>query len=159
MAIAAAQDRVVITTPYFVPDEALLEALTTAALRGIDVKLLLPRRSDSRLAIAAGRSYYEELMRAGVRIYEYLAGFLHAKAMAVDGTISIVGSANFDQRSFRLNFEASAICYDPAVARDVESIFEEDLTLSQEVTEEDRKTNPFRTRLGEASARLLGPLL
>lgn len=158
-AITSAQERVVITTPYFVPDEALLTALTTAALRGIDVKLLLPHRSDSRIARAAGRSYYDELMRSGVRIFEYLAGFLHAKSMAVDGTVAIIGSANMDQRSFRLNFEAGAICYDAAVAREVEAVFEEDLTLAQEIVEEDRKDLPFKERLAEASARLLSPLL
>ncbi len=158
-AIASAQERLSICTPYFVPDDAILTALYAAALRGVDVRLLVPRRSDLVLVAAAGRSYYDDLLRAGVRIYEYLPGFLHAKTLVMDGLFAIVGSANFDQRSFRLNFEVSAVCYDAEIARQLESLFEEDLTLSREITTEERQALTLPSRFAEASARLLSPLL
>ncbi len=158
-AIAGAKSRVLLTTPYFVPDEPTLAALQTAALRGVDVQLLLPKRTDARVARAAARSYYDELLKAGVRIHEYLPGFLHAKVLVVDGRFASVGSANFDQRSFRLNFELNAHLFDPAVIARLEETFGHDVTMSREVTAEDRKELALPQRLAEALARMLSPLL
>lgn len=157
--IAGAKNRVLVTTPYFVPDEAMMRALTTSALRGVDVALLLPRYSDSKVVQAAARSYYDDLLRAGVKIYEYLAGVLHAKVTVIDGTFAIVGTSNMDPRSFTLNFENDAVVFDDEIAATLESQFSLDLTLSREVTLDDRADLPFLQRLGEASARLLSPLL
>ena len=125
-AIAGAQRRVLVTTPYFVPNEPLLLALTTAALRGVNVQILVPQRSDSRLVTAAARSYFEELVRVGVRVHEYASSMLHAKTLVVDD-LALVGTANMDNRSFRLNFEVAAALFDEgtadAVGRDVSGRF------------------------------------
>ena len=158
-AIASAQERVLLTTAYFVPDEPTLCALVTAALRGVDVQLLLPRHTDSLTARAAGRSYFDELLRAGVRLFEYLPGMLHAKTLVVDRAFCAVGSANFDQRSFRLNFEVSALIYGETVADQLATVFDQDLTVSREITPEEREARGFGQRLTEAAARVFSPLL
>ncbi|MCJ0763381.1 cardiolipin synthase [Variovorax terrae] len=156
-AINAATRRAWLTTPYFVPGEAALMALTSAALRGVDVRVLVPRRSDSRVVSAAARSYYDELMAAGVRIWEYRARMLHSKTLVVDDACAFVGTANFDNRSFRLNFEVCAIAYGPALAQDLARQFEADLASSAPVQAD--RPRPFARRLGEAVARLFSPLL
>ncbi len=158
-AITQSTDRLLISTPYFVPDPAICTALATAALRGVDVQLLLPRRADSRIGSAAARSYYDELLASGVRIFEYLPGFMHAKTVVVDGKFSSVGSANFNSRSFALDFEVNALLYSTQLAGELEGIFKQDLTVSKEVTVESRQSLGFGGRLGEGAARLLSPLL
>src|SRR5690606_25504715 len=115
-AIHAASRRVWLATPYFVPGEAALMALTSAALGGLDVRVLVPRVSDSRLVTWAARSYFDELLAAGVRVYEYGPRMLHTKALLVDDELAIFGSANFDSRSFRLNFEVSVLFRDAGIA-------------------------------------------
>jgi cardiolipin synthase A/B len=158
-AVTQANDRLLISTPYFVPDPSIATALCTAALRGVDVQLLLPRRADSRVGSAAARSYYDDLLAAGVRIFEYLPGFMHAKTVVVDRKFASVGSANFNSRSFSLDFEVNALLYSPQLAGELEDIFKQDLTVSKEVTAESRQTLGFFGRLGEGTARLLSPLL
>ncbi|MCB9555625.1 MAG: cardiolipin synthase [Deltaproteobacteria bacterium] len=158
-AIATARSRVYLTTPYFIPDQAMRVALETAALRGVDVRLLLPQRSDMRLVLFAGRSYYDELLRAGVRIFEYEAGMLHAKTMVVDDTWATVGSANMDIRSFRLNFEINAAIYGPAFANELGKVFLQDLKRSTEVTSAIYQTRRWPRRVAESFARMLSPLL
>ena len=115
-AIHSASRRAWLTTPYFVPGEAALMALTSAALRGVDVRLLVPRRSDSIVVSAAARSYFAELIAAGVKVWEYKARMLHSKTLLVDDHCGMIGTANFDNRSFRLNFEVMAVVYGPALA-------------------------------------------
>lgn len=158
-AITGARDRVLLATPYFVPDEPVLTALVTASLRGVDVTLLVPRSTDHHIVRAAGRSFYDELLKAGIRVHEYLPGFLHAKTVIVDGVFASVGSANLDQRSFRLNYELNIALYGESVAGELETIFEQDLTVSREITAEDRRTVGTFERFGEACARVLSPLL
>jgi cardiolipin synthase A/B len=158
-AITGAAQRVLVRTPYLVPDEAMLTALTTAALRGVDVRILVPLASDSRLVTAAGRSYFEELLRAGVRVYEYLPRMLHAKTLVVDDGFAAVGTANFDNRSFRLNFEVSAVVHGPELAAELGQLFATDLEEAREVRLGDARRSGFGRRLGEAAARLLSPLL
>jgi cardiolipin synthase A/B len=158
-AIVNARNRVWITTPYFVPDEAILTALTTAALRGVDVRLLLPNRSDLSLVTYAGRSYYRDLLRAGVRIYEYQKGLLHAKTLVVDGTSGTIGSANMDIRSFSLNFEVNAFVYGPRFAEALEDLFLADLQDAHEIDLLSHFRRPFLQRFGESAARILSPLL
>jgi cardiolipin synthase len=155
-AIAAAEQRVLVTTPYFVPDEPMLTALTTAALRGVDVRVMVPRKSDSWLVTIAGRSYFDDLLRAGVHVYEYLPGMLHAKTLVVDRDFAAIGTANMDNRSFRLNFEVSAIAHDEEVAARLTEIFEED---AQHARLAQRRQERLPARLAEAGARLLSPLL
>lgn len=156
-AIHSAERRVWLTTPYFVPSEAALMALTSAALRGTDVRLLVPRRSDSLVVSAAARSYFDELIACGVCIWEYKARMLHSKTLVVDEQCAMIGTANFDNRSFRLNFEVMAVVYGPALAGPLATQFETDLRNASEVRGR-RRQNPVR-RLGDAVARLFSPLL
>jgi len=158
-AIGLARSRVYITTPYFIPDRSILIALETAALRGVDVRLLFPSRSNHPVVFLAGRSFYEELLEAGVQIYEYGPGMIHAKTMVVDGSVSLVGSANMDLRSFRLNFDVHAVVRDEATAREIEGRFLEDLEVSRAVGAEAFQRRGRGTRIAEGAARLLSPLM
>jgi cardiolipin synthase len=158
-AISGATERVWITTPYFVPDTALFVALQVAAMRGVDVKLILPSRSNHRVTFHAGRSYYEQLLEAGVHIHEYAPGMIHAKTMVVDGRIVLVGSANMDMRSFRLNFEVHTLLHDESTAKDLEARFLADLAETTPVTLASWSNRPFPWRVAEGAARLVSPLL
>ncbi|RZL93364.1 MAG: cardiolipin synthase [Variovorax sp.] len=156
-AIHSSTDRAWLTTPYFVPGEPALMALTSAALRGVDVRLLVPRRSDSLIVSAAARSYFDELIAAGVKVWEYKARMLHSKTLVVDDNCAMIGTANFDNRSFRLNFEVMAVVYGPALARPLAAQFETDLHSSAAVRA--HRPQRFVQRLGDAIARLFSPLL
>jgi cardiolipin synthase A/B len=148
-----------LTSAYFVPDEPTLAALKTASLRGVDVRVLVPRVGDSWVVSAATRSYYDELTDCGVKLYEYLPTMHHAKTMVVDEDLAIVGSANFDARSFRLNFELMMVIYGTAAARALAEMFEKDLADSERVTgREPRSLRPWE-RVTEAAARVLSPIL
>lgn len=158
-AIAGARTRVFLTTPYFIPDEAVLTAVTTAALRGVDVRVLVPRRSDSLVVTAAARSYYDALIAAGVRVYEYTPTMIHAKTIVVDDFFAAVGTANLDNRSFRLNFEVTAVLFGETHATGLADQFWRDLSQATEIKPDMRANNPLRWRMGEAGARILSPLL
>jgi len=158
-AITMAEQRVYLTTPYFVPDQAMLVALQTASLRGVDVKLLLPHRSDMKLVLHAGRSYYKELLDSDVEIYEYLPGVLHAKTMVVDDRWSTVGSANMDVRSFKLNFEVNAVIYGPDLAGELADVFRRDLAQARKITREFVAQKSLKSRMAESFARVLSPVL
>lgn len=157
-AITQADERIQLTTPYFVPDEPVRVALCAAALRGVRVELIVPRRSDSLLVTAAARSYFDQLLLAGVHVYEY-PRMVHAKTMLVDGRIGLVGSANLDNRSFRLNFEVSMIFYDEKALAKLDELFEADKHKCRHITMKSRAKIALPMRLAEASARLLSPLL
>lgn len=133
-------------------------ALTSAALGGLDTRLLVPRRSDSLFVTLAGRSYYDELLQAGVRIYEYGPRMLHTKAFIADDDTCIVGSANFDHRSFRLNFELSMLYHDRGLTAELEAILAQEFEHATPVLP-DRHRPLWRQRLPEAFARLASPLL
>ena len=156
-AINASTERAWLTTPYFIPGEPALMALTSAALRGVDVRVLVPRRSDSRIVSAAARSYFDELIVAGVKVWEYKARMLHSKTLVVDDNCAMAGTANFDNRSFRLNFEVMAVVYGPALAGPLAAQFETDLRSS--VAVHAHRPQRFLQRLADASARLFSPLL
>ncbi|MCL1960486.1 MAG: phospholipase D-like domain-containing protein, partial [Desulfovibrionaceae bacterium] len=156
-ALNLARSRIWLATPYFVPTEPALLALTNAALRGVQVKLLVPERSDSRIVTAAARSYYRELQDAGALVFEYRGRMFHAKTLVVDEFYGSVGSANFDNRSFRLNFEVAAVVLDRGFNQQLAAMFEADLAHCR-LTPGDRKTPPYQ-RLFEAAARLASPLL
>ena len=158
-AIVTAGQRVYITSPYFIPDATILQALTTSALRGVDVRLLLPGKSDLPLVRLAGRSYFEELLQAGVRIFEYQAGVLHAKTLVADGRYGSIGSANMDIRSFHLNFEVNAFVYSEALAGELEEIFLDDLRQAREITLAEEEELPLHLKLPERLARLLSGLM
>ncbi|MEB4590479.1 cardiolipin synthase [Candidatus Thiothrix sp. Deng01] len=158
-AMNLASGRIWIETPYFVPDRPILLALQTAALRGVDVRLLLPGRSDHPLVLYAGRSFVDELLLAGVRVFEMHRVMPHAKAVMIDGDFATLGSANMDQRSFRLNFEGNVFFYGSEIAGKLEQDFLALCQNAQEVTVQQRKYLPKNRRLAENIARLLSPLL
>jgi len=158
-AIGLAQHRVYVTTPYFVPDDAVLTALTTAALRGVDVRILVPRRSDSLIVTAAARSYYDLVLAPGVRVYEYQPTMVHAKTLVVDDFFASIGTANMDNRSFRLNFEVTAVLYGKEHANELVEQFRRDVRDAKEIKKHARERLPLRTRLAEAGARVLSPIL
>ena len=132
--IGIAQRNLTITTPYFVPNEAILRALCVAARCGTRVTLIVPRRNDSWIVAAASRSYYRALLQAGVRIFEYNGGLLHAKLLTIDGEVTLIGSANMDRRSFDLNYENNIALYDSALTQSIIARQNEYLAASDEVT-------------------------
>ena len=158
--IAAADARAYIATPYFIPDEPLMLILRTAALRGVDVRILVPspEHNDSRIVALASCSYYDELLQAGCRIFEYGAGMLHSKYLIADDVCAI-GSANMDVRSFHINYEVTAMFYDAKVTRELEEVYQADLRRATEVHLSDRENTSVWQRLRENSARVLSPLL
>jgi cardiolipin synthase len=158
-AVASAKTRAWLTTPYFIPDESIAMVLCAAALQRVDVRLIVPLKGDSRLVDLAARSYFEQMLRCGVRIYEYEPRFIHAKTMVIDDEVAIIGTANLDYRSFRLNFELIAVIYGKRVATRLAQAYVEDLASSREVTLSELAVLGFWTRLGQASARLMSPLL
>lgn len=157
--ITSAKHSVWLTSPYFIPDEAILSALIGAALKGVDVRILVPRHCDVLLVGPAGRSYYQQLLAVGVRIFEYLPSMLHAKTMVIDGRLALVGSANIDIRSFRLNFEVGALIDDPDVAATLRERFAAQSRDSCELTLAAIQAWPFGRRLQHGAARLFSPLL
>ena len=153
------RQRIYITMPYFLPDAPLETALRTAVYRGVDVRVLVPARSDVRLVRLAARSYYPSLLAAGVRIFEYRDDMVHAKNLVLDDEVSLVGSANMDLRSFRLNFELSCFVKDRPLNARLAALFDRNLARSDEVTLADLANRSYFTQLAEAAANLLSPLL
>ena len=158
-AITHAREYVYITTPYFIPNESLITALKTAALGKVDVRLLVPGVSDSKLVNAAAQSYYTELLEAGVKIYLYQKGFMHAKTMISDNNLSMVGSANMDIRSFDLNFELNAAVYDIKLHEQLKRSFFRDLEDSTEILLEEWEQRSRLTKLSESTCRLVSSIL
>ncbi|MCT4663251.1 MAG: cardiolipin synthase [Tissierellales bacterium] len=157
--INSAKNTIYIQSPYFIPDDSVLEALKIACLSGIDVRIMIPNLPDHPFVYWANRSYIWELLEAGARAYEYTNGFLHAKTIVVDGKVCSVGTANWDVRSFKLNFEVNAFVYDSSVSKEMNSIFEEDCKLSNELFWEDYQNRSIRQKLNESVSRLLSPIL
>ncbi|HLW18693.1 MAG TPA: cardiolipin synthase [Cyclobacteriaceae bacterium] len=158
-AINMASEEILITTPYFIPGETMLNALIIAALAGVSVKLLVPGKSDSRLVNAAAKSYYDELLEAGVEIYLYTKGFVHAKTLVTDRKIAIVGTANMDYRSFDLNFEVNAMVYCRETAGELRDVFYEDIKDADKIDPLAWQSRSKYRQLLEKIARLLSPLL
>lgn len=158
-AINSAQKYVYLTTPYFIPGQAFLNALHMAALRGVDVRLLVPGISDSFITNAASNSFYDELLDMGVKVYLYQKGFVHAKTAVIDGTFVSIGTANLDIRSFDFNFEVNAMIYDREMAEKLTNMFEDDLKNADQVISENWRKRPLKTRFFERIVRLISPLM
>jgi len=156
--IHSARKELVVTTPYFVPDEQVLYALTSAARRGVDTILALPRHNDSRIVAATSRSYYGDLLDAGVKLFEYRCGLLHAKTMLVDRTVGLIGSANLDRRSFELNFENNIMFTDPAFAELIRARQQEYIAQSDLVTAEVVQRFGLAARLWQNGMAMLSPI-
>ena len=157
--IHSAREELVVTTPYFVPDEQLLFALTSAGRRGIRTIILFPKRNDNWIVAAASRSYYKDLIDAGAEIYEFRAGLLHAKTMVVDGRIGLIGSANLDRRSFELNFENNILFADEGFASTLRARQDEYLADSDPVTQADLDGFSIAYRLWQNSLAMMSPIL
>jgi len=158
-AIYEARKSIFIQTPYFLPPDGMVDALKAAALRGVDVRLMLSERSDVELVQLASRSYFKEMLCTGVKIYQYRKGFLHAKMMVFDDSLTLIGSANFDSRSFAQNFEVEAFIYDDQLAQQAEDIFIEDQRHSEVISLREWSKRPVTKRFFESLLRLFAPLL
>ncbi|SDZ74287.1 cardiolipin synthase [Arachidicoccus rhizosphaerae] len=158
-AIHQAAHELLITTPYFIPEQAVIDALRIASLSGVKVKLLVPGKSDSRIVNAAARSFYGDLLDVGVDIYLYQKGFIHAKTLVVDRRLSIIGSANMDYRSFDLNFEANAIVYDESFGTELAKSFYDDLEGAVKIDTFQWEQRFWLQKLLEKAVRLIAPLL
>jgi Phosphatidylserine/phosphatidylglycerophosphate/cardiolipin synthases and related enzymes len=157
--ISSAKQTVYLQSPYFVPDDSMMTALRIAAFSGVDVRIMVPSRPDHFFVYWATHSYLGELLDAGIHIYLYERGFLHAKTLVVDGKLSSVGTANLDIRSFKLNFEMNAFIYDRGTASKLMAIFEDDMRHSSELTKEIYASRPLFDRFRESISRLLSPIL
>lgn len=158
-AIAQSHKQVFLTSPYFMPTDDIITALKTAALRGVDVRIIIPEKSDSVFARFGTESYIEEMLEAGIRIYFYSNGFIHCKTMVVDGEIISIGSANMDFRSLETNFEINAVIYDETLATSMNSIFEADLKYCIPQSIESWNNRSFFRRFTASLVRLVSPLM
>jgi cardiolipin synthase A/B len=157
--IHSAREELVVTTPYFVPDEQLLFALTSAARRGVKTIMALPKRCDSHIVAGTSRSYFEDLLKAGVELYEYRCGLLHAKTMVVDRRIGLIGSANLDRRSFELNFENNILFADRGLAATVRKRQDQYLADSDRFTREDLARFGILQRIWQNLLATMSPVL
>lgn len=158
-AIYLAKEEILITTPYFIPGDNIMDALRIAACSGLSVKLLVPGKSDSKLVNSASKANYHALLKAGVEIYLYEKGFVHAKTMVTDSKLSMVGTANMDYRSFDLNFEVNAIVYDVAFAEKLRKVFFDDVKHAKKIDEKVWNKRAFYYKLADRVARLFSPAL
>ncbi len=157
--ISLATESVYLQTPYFIPDESGLDALRMAALSGVDVRIMMPDRPDHPFVYWAGMSYIRQLLDSGVKAYTYDNGFIHAKTIVIDEIAASVGSANWDVRSFRSNFETNAVMYDPVVARELKEAFIKDLDVCSPITIERLDSLPWDKKVRQSIARLFSPML
>ena len=158
-AIMTATKYIYIHTPYFMPNDVIASCIEIAALSGVDVRLMIPVRSDSPLSDASTFSYLGRALEAGVRVFRYKDGFLHSKAIVIDDLISIIGSTNLDERSFDQNFEANAFIYDTATSQKLKTHFLKDIENCEELTIETWTNRKHRQKLKESLARLFSPLM
>jgi cardiolipin synthase len=154
-----ARESLYVTNPYFIPSESIMNALCQAAIAGVDVRIMVPEKSDSAIVGAASKFYFTELLNAGVRIFLYKKGFVHAKTVVADSRLSVVGTANMDIRSFDLNFEIKSVIYGIAFAKQLEGVFLEDLNKCREISLEEWNQNNLIKRLTYAIARLISSFL
>ena len=157
--IQSAKKEIFLTSPYFIPGETIIDAMKMASLSGVDVKLLVPGISDSFLVNSAAKSYYTILLRAGVKIYLYQKGFVHAKTLVADRCLAMVGTANLDYRSFDLNFEVNAVVYDEEIANELADNFHLDLQDAEQIEINEWLNRPKHIQLIEKIVRLISPML
>ncbi len=155
----SARRRMTITTPYFVPNESMQGGLCAAARRGVDTTIVFPARNDSRVVAAASRSYYEDLLEAGVRVHEFVGGLLHAKTFTVDDDVTLIGSANMDRRSFDLNYENNILLVDTTMTESVRRLQDDYIARSIEVAADEVRKWPLTRRLWNNAVGMMGPIL
>ena len=157
--ITQAQHKLIISTPYFVPDYSLINALCAAAYRGVEVLMIFPKKNDSFVVAATSRSHYWQLLEAGVRIYEFKGGLLHAKTLTIDGEISLIGSTNLDLRSFDLNYENNIVFNDSALTADIIKRQYDYIRDSDEVTKTEVTGWSLPKRIWNNVVATIGPIL
>lgn len=157
--IYEAEETIYIQTPYFIPDQPMLEALKLASRSGVDVKIMIPDRGDHPFVYAANNSFVGQLLEVGARCYRYTKGFLHSKTICIDSRVLSIGTTNMDVRSFKLNFEINAFIYDKEKARCHDDLFEDDLKFSAEITREEFENRGWTMKVRESVSRLLSPIL
>lgn len=157
-AIQAAQKRIWIASPYFIPDQAVAHSLHLAAMRGVDVRIVIPNNPDQKIVYYSAFNFVGPLLESGVRVFRYLDGFLHQKVFLLDDETAGVGTANFDNRSFRLNFEVTAVTIDAQFAQSVEAMLEDDFATSREMTTADLDRLSFWFKVKVRAASLLAPI-
>ncbi|MCS6764687.1 MAG: cardiolipin synthase [Candidatus Protistobacter heckmanni] len=158
-AVHSARDRIWLASPYFIPDDALSAALHLAVLRGVDVRLLLPGKADHHSVFLASTLYAHDMVRAGVKVYRMREGFMHSKVVLIDGDAASVGTANLDNRSFRLNFEMTVLTLDAGFAAEVQAMFERDFSHSRLIGREEYEGASRWTKLAARLVRLFSPIL
>lgn len=158
VAISSARKYVYISTPYFSPNESIRNVLHAQALSGIDVRILLPANSDSTVAYWNSLSYISRMLDAGIKVYLYEKGFNHSKVLMVDDIFTSVGTANFDNRSFDLNFEVNALIYNEKITLEMVEMFQDDLKYSRRILPSEWKSRPLNQKIKESTCRILGPL-
>jgi cardiolipin synthase len=158
-AFSGAQSRIYVATPYLMPPDHILAALTTAALSGIDVRIILPEKSDARISKWCSFSYIEGMLDAGIRVYFYQRGFIHSKVVVVDGIFSTLGTTNLDFRSLETNFEVNAFIYDAVFSAKIERRFTDDLRNSREIKPDEWKCRKWQNKLRESLAHIVSPML
>ena len=159
VAITTATKYVYVQTPYFMPTEVVMSALQTAAMSGVDVRVMLPERTDTLMTQSSSYSYITQSLEAGVKIFLYRNAFLHSKTIVIDDSLATVGSANMDFRSYEQNFELNAFLFDHAIAIVLRDLFVDDQQQCTEITLEQWQKRPLSTRIKESVARLFSPLL
>jgi len=156
--IALAKKSICITSPYLVPEDSLLVAMKTAALSGVEVRIIIPDIADHFMVYWANQSYIQDLLESNVRIFAYKGGFIHSKSLLVDESCASVGTANLDIRSMEMNFEVNAFIYDKSVVSELKNDFYEDLRRSEEIHLEEFKKRKLYRKVLEAFGRLVSPL-
>jgi cardiolipin synthase len=160
LTVVGARERLLISNAYFVPDDDFRRLLTEAVARGVDVRILgAGHKTDTKVTWRASHARYEELLEGGVRIYEYQPSMMHAKTVVADGVWSIIGTMNFDNRSFALNDESVLMVHDASIGETLERIFRDDLTRAREITLDEWRRRPLHARLSERGATLFSRLL
>lgn len=157
-AIHNARERLWVTSPYFVPDQGVQDALRLAAMRGVDVRVMIPERPDHLLVFLSAFAFLPDMVRAGVKIYRYQPGFLHQKVMLIDNHSATVGTVNLDNRSFRLNFEITAFVHDQRFAAEVRLMLERDFAACRRISYDELKRRPLWSKLIARAAYLLSPI-
>ncbi len=157
--IASAKKTILIQTPYFIPDDSIMESLKIAAVSGVDVRIMIPNKPDHMFVYWATYSYIGELIQYGAKVYTYENGFLHTKMIAIDSEIASIGTCNFDIRSFKLNFEVNAFIYDREAADRLEATFYKDIPLCREITKEIYLNRSQWIKTKETISRLFSPVL
>ncbi|MCK5528996.1 MAG: cardiolipin synthase, partial [Kiritimatiellae bacterium] len=159
MAFTQAAQQIIIVTPYFVPPQEIVHAMRSASLRGVDVRLIVPKKNNHLYAGLASRSLYTDLLKAGIRIFERYPPFIHAKAAIIDDTFSLIGTANLDVRSLHLNYESNLAIYDEKFTNELKEIILDDQSQSKEIILSEWLQRPKRTQALENLAYLMMPML